>query len=238
MRRLARPPRAPPVAPADGLAPTAPSTAKFALLAGQWLAVALGQGISNPVALGPALTVPGPHSAAHDSTTGEKVSIKKISAPFKHTLACRRTLREITIMRQLDHDNVLGVTDLMPVARFEELHDVYIVTPLMDSDLHAVLSSPTALSLDHVRYFAYQVRLPPRRRWAPWPRAVGWRVTHLAPARYSSCCGVSSTFTPPASFTGISSPPTSSSTPTAKCASRTLGSLARTLSVLSATTLP
>lgn len=146
---------------------------------GRWLRSCLGREFSSLSRVGPALTVSGPHSAAHDTTTGSMVSIKKISAPFKHALACRRTLREITIMRQLSHDNVLGVTDLLPVARFEDLRDVYIVTPLMDTDLHAVLSSPTTLSVDHVRYFAYQVRAPHaagERAPAPGPRGAGNRT--------------------------------------------------------------
>jgi len=40
--------------------------------------------------------------------------------------------------------------------------DIFIVTDLMDTDLHRIIRSSQDLSDDHVRYFAYQVpsRIP------------------------------------------------------------------------------
>jgi serine/threonine protein kinase len=43
------------------------------------------------------------------------VAIKKIEKPFEHKIFALRTLRELKIMRLLDHDNVLGIrTVLLP----------------------------------------------------------------------------------------------------------------------------
>lgn len=43
---------------------------------------------------------------------------------------------------------------LMQTRNFE---DVYIVTELMDTDLHQIISSPQPLTDDHCQYFIYQI---------------------------------------------------------------------------------
>lgn len=40
-----------------------------------------------------------------------------------------------------------------------EWKDVYIVSELMDADLHYVIHSKQPLSESHIRYFLYQVRM-------------------------------------------------------------------------------
>lgn len=49
-------------------------------------------------------------SSATDTTTGERVAIKKIS-PFEHQTYCQRTLREIKILRRIQHENVSEMFD-------------------------------------------------------------------------------------------------------------------------------
>jgi nemo like kinase len=36
-------------------------------------------------------------------------------------------------------------------------HEVYILTELMQSDLHKIISSPQQLTQDHVKLFLYQI---------------------------------------------------------------------------------
>ena len=45
-------------------------------------------------------------SAAKDEDTGEMVAIKKITNAFEHHTFAKRTLREITLMRMMQHENV------------------------------------------------------------------------------------------------------------------------------------
>jgi hypothetical protein len=45
-------------------------------------------------------------SAATDERTGEQVAVKKIPCAFDHTTYAKRTLREIRLLRLLNHDNV------------------------------------------------------------------------------------------------------------------------------------
>ena len=53
------------------------------------------------------------------------VAIKKIEKAFEHKVFAQRTLRELKIMRLLQHDNVIGVkTILKPVSR-KEFKEIY-----------------------------------------------------------------------------------------------------------------
>ena len=45
-------------------------------------------------------------SAATDNLTKQRVAIKKI-APFEHQTFCQRTLREIKILTNFNHENVI-----------------------------------------------------------------------------------------------------------------------------------
>lgn len=45
-------------------------------------------------------------SAAFNSETHEQVAIKKIGNAFDNIIDAKRTLREIKLLRHMDHDNV------------------------------------------------------------------------------------------------------------------------------------
>mmetsp|Transcript_6995 Transcript_6995/g.10624 ORF Transcript_6995/g.10624 Transcript_6995/m.10624 type:complete len:473 (+) Transcript_6995:360-1778(+) len=97
--------------------------------------------------------------SAKDSTTDSKVAIKMIPRAFNDEIDAKRILREIKLMKHLKHDNVVGITDMMPpLAKYvEDYHDVYIVADLMETDLHRIIYSKQGLSIDHVQYFLYQI---------------------------------------------------------------------------------
>ena len=101
--------------------------------------------------------------AATCADSSNEVAIKKIHIERdltieRHALAARRTLREISLISQLDHENVLGLLDLScsggGAADFDHL---YLVTPLMDADLHRVIRSPQPLTEQHVQFFMWQL---------------------------------------------------------------------------------
>ena len=70
----------------------------------------------------------------------------------------KRVLREIRLLSFLNHENLLTITDLLP-PRSKDFQDVYIVTPLMDTDMNNVLRSRQQLDDNHYQYFIYQVCL-------------------------------------------------------------------------------
>lgn len=85
----------------------------------------------------------------------------------------------------------------------------YVVTELMQSDLHKIIVSPQPLSADHAKVFLYQIL----RGWrCPFVHAVTrWRPSDLLPLLHQG----SNTFTLPASCTETSSRGTCWSTATA-----------------------
>ncbi|XP_078446628.1 mitogen-activated protein kinase 3 [Wolffia australiana] len=92
-----------------------------------------------------------------DVETGEMVAIKKIANAFDNYIDAKRTLREIKLLRHLDHENVIAITDVIPPPVREKFNDVYITTELMDTDLHQIIRSNQELSADHCQYFLYQI---------------------------------------------------------------------------------
>ncbi|CAI0417125.1 unnamed protein product [Linum tenue] len=96
-------------------------------------------------------------SAAVNSETQEEVAIKKIGNAFDNRIDAKRTLREIKLLRHMDHDNVIAIRDIIRPPKKEAFNDVYIVYELMDTDLHQIIRSGQALTDDHCQYFLYQL---------------------------------------------------------------------------------
>lgn len=97
--------------------------------------------------------------SATDSKKDRKVAIKMIPRAFNDEIDAKRILREIKLMKHFQHDNIVGILDMMPPqANFvEDFNDVYIVGELMETDLHRIIYSKQPLSIDHVQYFVYQI---------------------------------------------------------------------------------
>ncbi|XP_024366904.1 mitogen-activated protein kinase 4a [Physcomitrium patens] len=92
-----------------------------------------------------------------DTVTGEEVAVKKIGNAFDNRIDAKRTLREIKLLRHMDHENVVAITDIIRPPTRENFNDVYIVYELMDTDLHQIIRSNQALTEDHCQYFLYQI---------------------------------------------------------------------------------
>ncbi|XVF46412.1 hypothetical protein PTKIN_Ptkin03bG0024500 [Pterospermum kingtungense] len=84
-----------------------------------------------------------------NSETNEMVAVKKIANAFDNHMDAKRTLREIKLLRHLDHENVIGIRDVIPPPLRREFADVYIATELMDTDLHQIIRSNQSLSEEH-----------------------------------------------------------------------------------------
>eukprot|EP00164_Ancoracysta_twista_P001447 GFYU01001886.1.p1 GENE.GFYU01001886.1~~GFYU01001886.1.p1 ORF type:complete len:379 (-),score=87.88 GFYU01001886.1:161-1297(-) len=95
--------------------------------------------------------------AARDNRTGDKVAIKKISKGFDHIVDTKRTLREIRILKHFIHENIIVLRDILKPSCKDDFEDVYLVSELMDTDLHQIITSPQELTDDHCQYFLYQI---------------------------------------------------------------------------------
>eukprot|EP00474_Spongospora_subterranea_P009363 CRZ09821.1 hypothetical protein [Spongospora subterranea] len=95
--------------------------------------------------------------AAEDIVNGVPVAIKKISNAFSNLVHTKRVVREVRLMRYFCHDNIVKMCDLMRTGSDDDCDDVYIVTELMDTDLHQIIVSPQKLTNEHIQYFLYQL---------------------------------------------------------------------------------
>ncbi|XP_065858343.1 mitogen-activated protein kinase homolog MMK2-like isoform X2 [Euphorbia lathyris] len=95
--------------------------------------------------------------AAVNSETREEVAIKKIGNAFDNRIDAKRTLREIKLLRHMEHENVIAIKDIIRPPKKEAFNDVYIVYELMDTDLHHIIRSAQPLTDDHCQYFLYQL---------------------------------------------------------------------------------
>ncbi|GAB9474283.1 Cmgc/mapk protein kinase [Globisporangium polare] len=95
--------------------------------------------------------------SSENAESNDKVAIKKISKAFEDIVDAKRILREIKLLQHFDHENVITVVDLLPPASLTEFEDVYIISDLMETDLHRIIYSRQPLTDDHIQYFLYQI---------------------------------------------------------------------------------
>ena len=72
-------------------------------------------------------------------------------------LETKRILREIRILKNLQHDNIIAIKDILNVGPRKQFQEIYLVSESMESDLHQIISSEQELSEDHIQFFMYQL---------------------------------------------------------------------------------
>ncbi|GKT33286.1 Extracellular signal-regulated kinase 2, partial [Aduncisulcus paluster] len=92
---------------------------------------------------------------AKDRKTGKTVAVKKVYDAFLNITDAQRTFREIMILQQLKHDNIIPLIDIM---KADNDRDFYIVFPFVSTDLHAVVRT-NILENIHKKYILYQLLL-------------------------------------------------------------------------------
>lgn len=97
--------------------------------------------------------------SARDTITGEPIAIKKIPGVADNELDCKRTLREMRLLRHFQHENVITLKDVYTShnTTWQTFSDVYMVMELMDTDLHQVITSGQELTEEHFQYFTFQI---------------------------------------------------------------------------------
>jgi mitogen-activated protein kinase 1/3 len=86
-----------------------------------------------------------------------KVAIKKVPKAFEDLIDAKRILREIRLLSFFDHENIIALVDLQRPPARTGFEDIYIITDLMETDLHRVIYSRQDLSDEHIQYFIYQM---------------------------------------------------------------------------------
>lgn len=94
---------------------------------------------------------------ADDTKKGEQVAIKKIERAFEHKLFTKRTLRELIILRLLNHENVVQLKTIQKPEDPDKFDEIYAVFEVMETDLGSIVKSSQELSIAHIQFFLYQV---------------------------------------------------------------------------------
>ncbi|KAL4114082.1 hypothetical protein PRIC2_014762 [Phytophthora ramorum] len=88
---------------------------------------------------------------------GDNLAVKKITNIFEDLVDAKRILREVRLLGHFSHKNITKLLDLVPPPSRKQFDDMYIITELMETDLHQVIYSMQPMSDDHVKYFLYQM---------------------------------------------------------------------------------
>lgn len=79
--------------------------------------------------------------AALDQKRNVKVAIKKVGKAFEDLIDAKRIYREIKLLKFIDHENIIKIFDIDIPEKPKSYNDIYIITELMETDLHRVIYS-------------------------------------------------------------------------------------------------
>ena len=87
-----------------------------------------------------------------------KVAIKHIVNAFVTPTDARRIYREIKVQAHFNpaHPNILPLLEVIKPRDSVGFTHIYLVSELMETDLHKVVHSRQDLTSDHISYFIYQ----------------------------------------------------------------------------------
>ena len=95
---------------------------------------------------------------ATDTINNREVALKKIPRAFAASTLVKRALREIRILRDIHHENIVSILDMFATQGSQPGDaDIYLVLDLMETDLHQIIHSTQKLSEQHNQYFLYQI---------------------------------------------------------------------------------
>ena len=79
--------------------------------------------------------------SAYDHVSHCKVAIKKVPKAFEDLIDAKRIVREIRLLKFFDHENIIKVLDVAKPPNMTGYEDIYIITELMETDMHRVIYS-------------------------------------------------------------------------------------------------
>ena len=94
---------------------------------------------------------------ATDAKTGDTVAIKRIAEVFYDAQEAKKVLREIRLLRDFRHPNVIALRALVEPSSMETFDDIFMITDFMESDLRRIIKSKQTLSAERVRSYMAQL---------------------------------------------------------------------------------
>ncbi|KPM12025.1 serine/threonine-protein kinase NLK-like protein [Sarcoptes scabiei] len=92
-----------------------------------------------------------------DPRDGKRVALKKMPNVFQNLISSKRVFREIKMLSFFKHENVLSALDILQPPVLNYFQEIYVITELMESDLHKIIVSSQPLTPDHIKVFLYQM---------------------------------------------------------------------------------
>lgn len=74
-------------------------------------------------------------------STGRRVAIKRMLNIFDDPVDCKRILREICLLRKLQHPLVIELVEIIKPRDLDNFKDLYVVLEFAESDLKKLLKS-------------------------------------------------------------------------------------------------
>ncbi|CAD8059212.1 unnamed protein product [Paramecium sonneborni] len=90
---------------------------------------------------------------AKDNKSQKIVALKKVFDAFTNSTDAQRTYREVCLLKQLNHANIIQLIDTYPA---ENQNDLYMVFEYIETDLHVAIRAKILQPL-HRKYIIYQI---------------------------------------------------------------------------------
>ena len=94
---------------------------------------------------------------ATDTKTGKQVAIKRIAEVFYDATEAKKVLREIRLLRDFAHPNIIALRGLITPISMEQFDDIFMVTDFMESDLRRIIKARERIAHERVRSYMAQL---------------------------------------------------------------------------------
>ena len=123
----------------------------------------LGQGSYGEVAralhipTGESVGEPTTGHISHENTFSPQVAIKCVHGVFNDPRDARCILRELRVLRSLDHPNIVKLRDVLVPSDLKAFNQVRLVFECLPTDLQKLLHGTNFLGPEHVRWLFYDL---------------------------------------------------------------------------------
>lgn len=88
--------------------------------------------------------------------TGETVAIKRITNLFSYPIETKRVLREISILRRLNHPNIIKLYEVIIEGDPKNFNTIYMIMEYFPADIKRLFNSPIFLNHYQIEIILYQ----------------------------------------------------------------------------------
>jgi len=78
-----------------------------------------------------------------------------VGKAFEDLVDAKRIVREIKLLKFFNQNNIINMVDVLKPPAPTGFDDIYIVTELMETDMHRVIYSRQELGDEHLQYFMH-----------------------------------------------------------------------------------